>query len=330
MPFVIISGEPTDELVTHYPDIWNEWKNSDKLSFKTSGTTGAPKTVFFSKEQIEISVKLTATFFDLSAGSKIFSALPLQFVAGKMMVFRALVMKWDLFYEEPTSHPLHTIGDLEFDFAAFTPMQAMGAIEKLHHIKKIILGGSPVQRKLIQELQSRKIEAYETFGMTETLTHCAVRKISPTEDDFFGLLPGFEMISHSGDELWLKTPFHKEILKTNDIVEPFECGFRWKGRKDLVINSGGIKIHPEEIENYLMEYLPPNSFYITSKKDELLGEKVIFIGEKRIQNVVSENIFYKLEKYHIPKDVHFVNKLPKTTSGKIIRKSWEELQSYLD
>ncbi len=293
------------------------WKEKKSIEVQTSGSTGLPKKLTFPIQSFIESAEMTGKFLDLKAGNTALLCLPMQYIAAKMMLARAIVLQLKLICIIPNS--IISINET-IDFAAMTPMQAEKSISKLSFIKKIILGGMPVAYKLEQKLKHIPVQIFETFGMTETLSHIAMRNISANEKQF-KTLENITISLSEKNTLCVNIPFIKEKITTNDIVEVIDNNhFIWKGRVDNIINSGGIKIIPEEIEQKLKPFIN-EEFYITSEKDELLGEKVVLIIESTaiLENIKQLFTQAKLLPYQTPKNIYLEEHLQRTESGKIKR-----------
>ena len=260
-------------------DIIHKWYNGeDHFALTTSGSTGKAAEHVFSREQLLISARQTIDFFHLNKDDVFFCCLPVSKVAGLMMVVRALVCEAGLILADPSSNPLVGVAGFNtISFAAFVPHQFQNIIEqspeKLNfsdNMKAILLGGAPLNRKILFECSKLNIPVYETYGMTETLSHIAVRKLNHGEvAEGFTLLPGIEIQLDDEKCLSIRTPLNPERwLKTGDMAELLPDGsFKVLGRRDNVINSGGIKINIEEVEKKIFEAI---SFYF-GKKDYFIS-----------------------------------------------------------
>ncbi|AND65254.1 O-succinylbenzoic acid--CoA ligase [Flavobacterium covae] len=294
-----------------------EWLNNDSdLKVQTSGTTGTAKQIALKKRAMIYSAKSTGAFFDLNAGSKALCCLPVKYIAGKMMLVRAMVLGWDLTIVEPSSSPLKD-SYLKYDFVAMVPLQVQQSLEKLSNIKIVLIGGAKVNPNLAQKLIKNKVNAYESYSMTETITHIALKKIG-TES--FKLLSGITISQDQRGCLIIDAPnINDEMIVTNDLIELVsETEFIWKGRVDHVINSGGIKLFPEQIEAKLIEKITQR-FFIYGLPDERLGEKIILVIEG-LKKDTNPSIFSELTHYETPKQVVFITKFEETETGKIKRK----------
>jgi o-succinylbenzoate---CoA ligase len=302
-------------------DFLLDWFDSrDYIEMMTSGTTGIPKVITVSKQAMVNSALATGDFFDLAPGNRALHCIPIKYVAGKMMLVRAMILGFDLEFVAPSLNPLENI-EGNFDFAAMVPLQAQHSIKELKRIKKVIIGGAKINNSLEKLLMKLPIQAYETYGMTETITHIAAKKVG---EKAFTVLPNVTISYDDDNCLVIHAPrISDDIIYTNDIVELVnENQFVFLGRKDNVINSGGIKLIPEIIEEKLAGKIDRN-YFITSKDDKELGHKVILVieGEKF---TVDETVFENLDKYEKPKEIIFVDKFKETNTGKLIRR--ESLQ----
>ncbi len=288
----------------------------DYMEMSTSGTTGDPKPIRIEKKAMMESALATGDFFDLSPGNKVLHCLPMKYVAGKMMFIRAFILGLDMKFVAPSSHPLKCI-DEKFDFCAMVPLQAKNSLKDLKKVKKLIIGGGKVQKALEQELLKLPIKIYETYGMTETITHIAAKKIG---EKAFTVLPNVTVSADDRHCLIIDAKYisDKKIV-TNDIVNIVsDTQFEWIGRIDNVINSGGVKLIPEQIEEKLSTLIP-RRYFVFGQPDETLGEKVVLYVEGE-PIVIEESVFNVLDKFEKPKEIVFIPKFKETATGKIMRK----------
>ena len=293
-----------------------EWfDGNDYVQMQTSGTTGTPKVIRVLKQAMVNSAHATGNYFDLGAGTKALHCLPTQYVAGKLMLVRAFILGWDLDIVEPKSNPLDG-NDTVYDFSAMVPLQAQQSLNKLNQIKKIILGGAKVSSALAEQLQTLKNEVYETYGMTETITHIAAKKIG---EDAFEALPNVTVSIDDRNCLVINAPrVATEPVITNDVVDVINAThFIWLGRYDNVINSGGVKLFPEQIEEKLAAHIP-NRFFVKGIADAILGEKLILVIEGS-PYTIDESVFAELSKFEKPKEILFADAFAETGSGKLQR-----------
>lgn len=288
--------------------------NTDFISLTTSGTTGKPKLIKIKKQAMVNSAIATGTFFDLKSGDKALHCLPTKYIAGKMMIVRALVLGLEIDCIAPTSNLNKLLLSEQYDFTALVPLQAETNLDILHLFKKIIIGGAKISSLLSKSLQKIDCQIFETYGMTETVTHIAAKRVG---EDTFTLLPNIKIALDNRDCLMIEAPNLLETaIITNDIVEIInERQFKWIGRYDNVINSGGIKLFPEQIESKLASTISQR-FFITGLADEKLGQKVVLIVEGK-SFVVDDNVFSSLDKYEKPKEIYFIDSFITTETTKI-------------
>ena len=290
------------------------------LDLTTSGTTGTPKTVRIEKQAMVNSALATGDFFGLKPSDRALHCLPTKYIAGKMMFVRSFILGLDIDFVAPSSHPMLNNTN-KYDFVAMVPLQAQNSLTELKNVKKMIVGGAKMNKTLEKSLAKLKTETYETYGMTETITHIAAKKIG---DKAFFILPNVKITVDNRNCLVINaSKISTETIVTNDIVELLNDNqFVYIGRIDNVINSGGIKLFPELIEDKLSLKIQ-SRFFVTSIPDSLLGEKLILIIEGNEQKL-DESIFDELDKFEKPKEIHFVPKFLETHNGKIKRIAIQE------
>ena len=308
------------DMILAYAEIEKEWRDSEFIAFQTSGSTGAPKEITFSKEQVIRSAERTASFFKLNKNAEVFCALPPIYVAGKMMALRAIILEWNLTWQTPSSSPSI---EKNFDFAAFTSQQVSQMLANsptaLNTIQKILLGGGPLSDRAKSLLANVSTNIFEGYGMTETLTHVAMRDVKAKT--LFRALNGVQLSQgEKGNIIIEDSCLNLPAFETNDIVEFVEEGFVVKGRLDNVIISGGVKIFPEEIER-ILSVIILQPFYISSLPDEVLGQKVVLYVEGDTQDFQLEKINQLNLGIRKPREIIFKPKFNRTASGKIIRES---------
>jgi O-succinylbenzoic acid--CoA ligase len=241
-----------------------------------------------------------------------------------MMLVRALTLGWDLDVIESTSNPLQEITK-EYDFSAMVPLQLRNSISKIDQIKTLIVGGGVVSRELKKAIQTIDTNCYATYGMTETITHIAVKKLNKfsqselESESVYKTLPDVTISKDKRSCLVIRAPkISDENIITNDVIELIsKSEFNWKGRLDHVINSGGVKLHPEEIEQKLSNTIY-SRFFVAGILDEILGEKCILVIEGENYPITKKH-FSKLSRFEIPKAIFFIPKFIETGSGKIQR-----------
>lgn len=298
-------------------DLILQWfDDNDYVQLLTSGTTGTPKQIKLPKEAMMHSALATGEFFNLEPKDTALLCLPTRYIAGKMMFVRAIVLGLELDYVNPCKEPLkHT--DKIYDFVAMVPLQVQNSITQIEQCKILIVGGAKLSDSVKDLLSDMMINVYETYGMTETITHVAAKKI---QDKYFTVLPHANISTDTRGCLVVEAPLvANELIVTNDLVEmPNEIQFRWIGRIDNVVNSGGVKLIPEQIEEKLADYIPYR-FFVIGKEDKDLGQKLVLVIEHEPYTLVPEAM-NSLEKYEKPKEVFFVSKFKETPTGKILRR----------
>jgi O-succinylbenzoic acid--CoA ligase len=307
----------------------SEWK-SGKPSFQlhTSGSTGKPKAIMLTREQMIFSANRTIKALNLKQGASALMCMNPSFVGGKMMLVRALAFNWDLKVIPPNADPSSelTIND-DFDFAAMVPMQIENMLtsEKglriLNQIKTIIVGGAPVSLQLREQLQSLKSSVYNTYGMTETVSHIALMPLNgENQTDQFRLLEGVTAALDQRACLSVKADVtNHEWVQTNDVVTLDDNQFKWLGRADFVINSGGIKLHLDQLQATISTLLAAKSMLVKIN-DQLLGETYTLVLLNNVNSSEAEILSFlksKLPKYHAPKSIVLMNEFPRTQSGKV-------------
>lgn len=322
------------EISAEVCDFLRNWFDENSfVEVKTSGSTGNPKIIQLQKKQMVNSAKATGDFFNLPENTTALLCLSPNYIAGKMMLVRALTLGWHLDIAEPTSNPLKNC-DKIYDFSAMVSMQLHNSLADIHKIKKLIVGGGTVSNELLLKIQDVKTEIFATYGMTETITHIAVKKLnfiaSGAKQSYYQTMPNIKISVDQRGCLMIEAPtISADKVVTNDLVElisPTE--FKWLGRIDNVINSGGIKLIPEQIEEKLAGIIE-NRLFVAGKKDEMLGEKLILVVEEskieKINNsskaaILSEIKDSKLfSTYEIPKEIYFLEKFTETETNKIDR-----------
>ncbi|OXA79049.1 O-succinylbenzoic acid--CoA ligase [Flavobacterium aquidurense] len=310
----IKEGDANEQAIGEFLLDW--FDNKEYIEMRTSGTTGLPKIVKLEKQAMIQSALATGDFFELEPRNKALLCLPVKFVAGKMMLVRSLILGLDLDIVTPSTEPL-ALNDTKYDFVAMVPLQVQNSIEALENVKKLIIGGAKLDSALEAKLLPLKTEIYETYGMTETITHIAAKKLGAS---VFTVLPNVKIAQDDRGCLVITVPsISDEPIVTNDLVEVIrENQFIFLGRIDNVINSGGVKLIPEQIEAKLIEKLD-SRFFVTGIPDATLGEKLILVIEGEKQDFASD-FFDVLDKFERPKEIVFVPKFKENENGKLLRK----------
>lgn len=313
--------------------LWNfikTWLDENNyVEVKTSGSTGTPKIIRLEKKRMIASAKATGDFFDLKPNDKALLCLPCDYIAGKMMVVRAMVLGLNLYSVEPTGNPLESVENEGFQFGAMIPLQVLNSLKnhrsRFENIEKMIIGGGVVDSSLLNKLQTVKNQCFATYGMTETITHVAVKTLNGEQkSNVYQALQNVEFSQDNRDCLIIDAPYLSENqIITNDIVNLYsKSSFEWLGRFDNVINTGGIKVNPEQIEQKIEPFMDGN-FFIASANDEKLGSKVILVieNEGKIDTDLLKKQFQTvLSKFEIPKQIYVLPRFERTETGKIQRK----------
>jgi len=311
----IKEGEDYEKSVGDFLLDW--FDNKSYLDLNTSGTTGESKKIRIEKQAMVDSAIATGDFFGLRPGDKALHCLPTKYIAGKMMFVRGFILGLDMDFVAPSSHPMLN-NDAKYDFAAMVPLQAQNSLEELKNVKKLIVGGVKMSKSLAKDLSKLHTSVYETYGMTETITHIAAKKIG---EKAFSILPNIKITQDDRNCLVIDAPkISSAPIVTNDLVDLLnENQFIFLGRVDNVVNSGGIKLIPEQIEDKLAHQIH-SRFFVSGMKDTVLGEKLVLVIEGEKQHL-DESVFDGLDKYEKPKEVMYVPKFIETPTGKIKRKA---------
>ena len=317
----------------------DEWNNdSAYVEVKTSGSTGEPKRMLVEKRRMLNSARITCDFLGLKPGDTALLCMSTDYIAGKMMVVRSIERRLKLIEVPPSGHPLDngpwSMVNGQLSFAAMVPMQVYNSLqvpaekERLMAIRHLIIGGGAIDEAMEAELRSFPNAVWSTYGMTETLSHIALRRISgPEASEWYTPFPTVKLSTNDEGCLVIDAPeVCAQTLVTNDIVELKPDGrFRIRGRKDNVICSGGIKIQIEEVEQALKKYVRV-PYIISKRKDPKFGEIVVLLTEgdtAQVQTICQQ----VLPKYHQPKVYLHIDKIPLTETGKPARKKILELCS---
>jgi len=314
------------------------WLNGQQfLEISTSGSTGNLKLIQLSREQILASVQSTAIALSLDESDHSFICINTSYIGGKMMLIRAMELQMNATLVAPASNPFETLQeDSSFTFFSFVPLQIetilnLGIQDNINKGKALIIGGGAVSYSLENRLQNLNIPVFHTFGMTETASHVALRRINgPLKSKAFKLLPGIELKTDDNNCIHLKGPQTlDQWIQTRDIIKiTSDQEFIWLGRIDDVINTGGIKIHTPELEEkirgILHTYSKPIPFFVTGVTDERLIQKIVLVIEGKSNPEFKELLLNKMKedlpKFHNPKDIFFIDKMPVTDTGKILKK----------
>ncbi len=314
--------------------LWLQGQSS--FSLTTSGSTGTPKVIQATRNQMIQSAMATASAIGLKHGQTSLVCLDSNYIAGRMMLVRSMEVGMNIVLVEPSANPFFNYPVAQsIDFVALVPYQVQTILQSperrfFNTIINVLIGGAPLSQKAELSLQNYTCQFYETYGMTETLSHIALRKVNGKEkSDFFQALPNVRIRLDERQCVCIQVPFLDKELITNDVVEMHgENSFKWLGRWDNVINTAGVKVHPEEVEKKIglvFESLGlSNLFFIAGLPDEKFGTSVHLIVEgdlsDEMQNTIAEKWSSFLTRYEVPKSIRLVNQFTKTTTQKVDRK----------
>lgn len=316
-------------------------RGQPSFDIQTSGSTGTPKHIQITRMQMQASAHATVQALGLKAGDQALVCLNTAYIAGKMMLVRGLETGMPLMVISPSSTPLQEISE-PIDFTALVPLQLKSMLEaarpsyltQLNAMKAILVGGATVDRSL-EILIREKLSApvFSTYGMTETVSHIALRRLNGAEaSDVYEILPGVEVKQDERSCLSVRGAVsNHQWLQTNDVVEfKDDHHFRWLGRVDNIVNSGGVKLYTEALESKLEEGLQrvgiAAPFFLAGLPDERLGEKLCLIVEsaKALDDLQQKNLkawmVDHLHPYEVPKEIHYVSQFVYTPTGKMQRK----------
>jgi o-succinylbenzoate---CoA ligase len=330
----ILNSEVGNAYYQKVKNLVDAWHNGQQeFVFFTSGSTGKPKEIIFDREQILASVSTSKQAFGLDTNCLFFCNLNVDFVAGCMMIYRALVIEADLFVVEPSSNPLLKLGRQELllnkyrrrVFFAFAPLQMAEILKDTNSkdllilAKTILLGGTPVPNEMQEILLESGLEIYEGYGMTETLSHVAIRKLEDRQHTF-SILKGINFRINTDGCLEIDYPDLKiKWLKTNDLAKKINNkSFKIIGRADNVVNSGGVKLQLEVIEEKIRESgIIKERFFCFGLSDEKYGQKLVIFIESKEKRIDLSDFKSFLGKFEVPKEIVFKDKFFETPTLKI-------------
>ena len=310
-----------------------EWYNDrDFVEVTTSGSTGQPKTIRLQKDFVAASAMRTIRFFNLTEGDLVLHCLPARFIAGKLMVVRALIGKLDMYVADPSSDFTILQSGLSFKFAAMVINQVTKIMEfESWNLEFLLLGGSAIPAPLVKKLGNVRTACYSSYAMTETATHIALRQLNGEgQDSFYHCLDAIRVWLNEAGCLCIAMPgLEGGFLQTNDLGElKDEHTFRILGRADNRIISGGLKFSPEELEQKL-EGTMDLPFYIAAKPHDTLGQQLVLVVEgtesRQLVSRLRESCSRQLSRYEQPREIIFVPALPRTENGKIKRLAADRL-----
>lgn len=307
-----------------------EWRSaSPTVLVHTSGSTGKPKPMYVEKRRMEASARTTCRFLGLKEGDTALLCMPLDYIAGKMMVVRALTYGLRLVSVEPTGRPCWN-GPV--DFAAMVPLQVWNLLhdeqgrERLRQVRHLIIGGGAIDEALAAALADFPHAVWSTYGMTETLSHIALRRLNGLErSEWYTPFDGVTVSLSADGCLVIDAPaVHDGLLVTNDIAELDGQRFRIMGRRDNVVCSGGVKIQIEEVERLLRTRVRV-PFMITKAPETKFGEQVVLLTESDDIDALRQACREVLPKFWQPRVFLTVGRLPMTETGKPARKEAERM-----
>jgi len=312
----------------------HDWFNDQQeFTIQTSGSTGSPKSITLLRAQMETSARQSIEVLQLKAGETALVCLDTKYIAGQMMLVRSLIASMNIVAIEPSSNPFDRIID-QIDFVALVPYQLENSIEhkfeRLNQVRCAIIGGASMSHSLKEKIKKSNCAIYSTYGMTETISHIALQRLNgENAEDYFNTFPTIDLRLDNRGCLCIKANYLKEEIVTNDLVELVaENKFRWVGRIDNIINSGGIKVIPEKVESVFGKIFDSfqikNRFFITGLADEKLGNKVIIVVEgigfnNEIQKKILAEGIQVLTKFELPREFIFIQHFKETATGKINR-----------
>jgi O-succinylbenzoic acid--CoA ligase len=305
--------------------------NGEPIELKTSGSTGNPKRLIYPVSLLKTSARKTNSFFHFNENTKALLCMNTETIAGKMMLIRALEGRFSIYAINPTKRPLECVHS-KIDFVAMVPLQLRESlihdVEKLKHIRTILIGGGPIPLDLENLLHENELTVYHSFGMTETVSHIALKKVGKETEKNFQALNGVHFSLENGQLVIHARDLGIDYLVTNDLVNLITpTSFQWLGRKDFVINSGGYKLNPEILENSWSTFLNL-PFFIWKEPSEKWGEKMVFYIEANEWPEISRNKLSSLFKTHeLPKAYYLSQSFVYTSSGKIDRLKTVKLTS---
>jgi len=313
----------------------HDWLNGQQeFTIQTSGSTGTPKPIVLHRTQMEASARQTIDALELKRSETALVCLDTKYIAGQMMLVRSLIVGMNIIAVAPCSNPFDKTGGDQVDFVALVPYQLENIIEysleKLNQVRCAIIGGAAISYSLKGKIKKCSCALFATYGMTETISHIALQQLNGKNPrDEFEAFPTISLRLDNRGCLCIKANYLEEEIITNDLVEIIAGRkFKWLGRIDHIINSGGIKIIPEKVElifeKIFDQFQIKNRFFITGLENEKLGNQVTIVIEgvalnKESQKEILTEAGQTLNKYELPKEFIFINSFKETATGKINR-----------
>ena len=303
----------------------------------TSGSTGKPKPISLAKSDMKASARFTNQFFGLTSQSTLHLCLSPDYIAGKMMLVRALESGANIVIEEPGNRPLAHYHGSRISLAAFVPSQIPYLVtqpDRLALVDAMIVGGGKLVTRWQKSLVDLGAKAYLTYGMTETCSHVALAPVADTPQPYTAL--GDVHFDVDGNDcLIIDVPhFTNSHFETRDVVQLIDSRhFYWKGRFDNVIVTGGVKVHPEEVEAKIAPLMGDKRFYITSAPSDKWGDEVVLVVEdgsspsvkpvlRPLPADLEQCLKQVLPRYSVPKHYVMLGEFPLTSSGKVKRQTF--------
>lgn len=308
----------------------------ENFSMTTSGSTGTPKTITLTRYQMITSARRTCEKIDLHMNSLALVCLDPAYIAGKMMLVRCLIHGYGIMALDPVANPLIKVPvDKCVQFTAFVPYQVQSVLESKHPhllngLDKILIGGAPLSENVEAQLDRFQCECFETYGMTETASHIALRLVNTANKQrYFETLPGIDVSLDERGCLVISADYLNEPVVTNDLVEMIdETKFVWLGRWDSVINTGGVKVMPEKVEKELQAIFRENGmhnrFFIAALPDEKFSNKVVLVieGVQFSSEIIARSLATlktSLSPYEVPREIYQTPRFHATPTGKTDR-----------
>jgi O-succinylbenzoic acid--CoA ligase len=315
---------PSESYVFNFIKQWHSDKTA--FDFNTSGSTGSPKKITLTKSQLSYSAHSTLhQLFGKKQLTNLLLCINPEFIGGTQVIIRSILANGDL-YVTPASSQLSHFSDVPFDLASMVPIQVVNELKKptpFKNMDTVLIGGSSLNQGVEDELTTLKTVFYHTYGMTETASHVALRKIGT---EYFKPIGDVLFDMDKRECLRIKgSVTENQWIQTNDLVSINTHGIKILGRADWVINSGGMKIHPEEVEGKILDAFPKVKLAISSLPDPVLGERVIlFTNVPLLERLKSKEL---LSKYELPKEEIIIDTFPETKSGKLDRQALRNLKT---
>lgn len=316
-----------------------EYQKGNGINVRTSGSTGEPKTIVLPKAVLERSARRTNAFFCINRKSRLHSAISFNYIGGKMMIVRAILSGCRLTFSEPSMCPGVTDDGIGVNLMSVVAAQMpyiLDNISLFENVENFLIGGSAIDDRLWNRISSSGINAWESYGMTETASHIALRRVvGPAERrPRFVALPGVKLRRDEEDCLIIQDG--DNIVYTNDIAYLNSDGsFEIKGRRDDIINTGGIKVLPQSVERVLKAHISHlcRDYFITSLPDEVWTSKIVLVAVRPDSTVSTDSVLIASLRHAIdsipletlpkklrPKEILITDELPLTPSGKLNRR----------